>query len=77
MRKTKQLAIVEARARRGPNEGALTPRDYFAAQAMQAILTNNQLLNSISCQTQGPAENVVDCIARTSFGYADAMMKYR
>ena len=49
-------------------------RDYFAAKAMQAIMTNDTLLMEI--------DQYQDCgseykIARYAYNHADAMMKIR
>jgi len=49
-------------------------RDYFACHAMQAIITNDNLLKSASLYHGTGSE---DSIARLSYEQADAMMKAR
>ena len=49
----------------------LTMRDYFAAQAMQAIITKFPL-------TQNDESKIVETsVARGAYSYADAMMEAR
>lgn len=51
----------------------LTIRDYFAAKAMQAILTNDALLKTISKENC----NSTQTLAESAYEMADAMLKQR
>jgi hypothetical protein len=57
-----------------PSSEGMELRDYFAAKAMQAIITNDNLLKSASVYHGTGSE---DSIARLSYEQADAMMKAR
>ena len=59
----------------GYNEG-MTLRDYFAAKAMQAMLSSPELLVVVTAD-QLVGENAKERVSNVSFAYADAMMKAR
>jgi hypothetical protein len=54
----------------------MTLRDYFAAKAMQGILTNQEFLKTI---LKSAPENSIakDAIAKTAYTMADGMLKQR
>ena len=74
--KTGGPAFPEVRIRSGDNYnpptklyyGGMTLRDYFAAKAMQAILSPK---SNVSDQF------IADCCARSAYEIADAMLKAR
>lgn len=57
----------------GPEYG-MTLRDYFAANAMQALITNDQVLRAASVHYEGGSES---SIARIAYEQADAMLAAR
>jgi hypothetical protein len=63
------MAWVEA-----PAEQGMTLRDYFAAKAMQAFLSNDNLLRA-SCEWH--ADGSETSIAVLAYDQADAMLKAR
>ena len=50
----------------------MTLRDYFAAKAMQAFLTNDAIANSVNTSSEWLMKTAI-----TSYEMADAMMKAR
>lgn len=54
----------------------MTLRDYFAAKAMQANLTNPELMKVVTSSEVIGAE-FADRLANISYKYADAMLKAR
>lgn len=59
-----------------PGSEGMDLRDYFAAKAMQAMLTNPEFLNVVTKEEI----NGKDCasrVAKVSYKYADAMMEAR
>jgi hypothetical protein len=58
-----------------PQQG-MTLRDYFAAKAMQANLTNPELMKVVTSSEVIGAE-FADRLANISYKYADAMLKAR
>lgn len=60
----------------GLNQQGMDLRDYFAAQAMQAVLSNAELLALVAT-----AEELGQCssarCATVAYRYADAMMEVR
>jgi len=59
----------------GYNEG-MTLRDYFAAKAMQAMLSSPEFLVVVTAD-QAIGNNARERVSNVSFAYADAMMKAR
>lgn len=60
----------------GEPEKGMTLRDYFAAKAMQANLTNPELMKVVTSSEVIGAE-FADRLANISYKYADAMLKAR
>jgi hypothetical protein len=56
---------------------SLTLRDYFAAKAMQAAMSNEALVQRILDSTQGAAELEGKYLAETAYRVADEMMRAR
>lgn len=58
-----------------PGKG-MTLRDYFAAKAMQSVLSNQEFLETVLQEAQIgiPAS---EAVSRTAFVMADAMLKQR
>jgi len=54
----------------------MTLRDYFAAKAMQAMLSSPEFLVVVTAD-QAIGNNAKECVSNVSFAYADAMMKAR
>ena len=54
----------------------MTLRDYFAAKAMQSVLSNHRLLLQI-LEDSPEGTNASDAVSRTAFVTADAMLKRR
>ena len=54
----------------------MTLRDYFAAKAMQAMLSSPEFLVVVTAD-QAVGGNAKDRVSNVSFAYADAMMKAR
>ena len=54
----------------------MTLRDYFAAKAMQAMLSSPELLVVVTAD-QLVGENAKERVSNVSFAYADAMLKAR
>ncbi|RMA11869.1 hypothetical protein [Klebsiella pneumoniae] len=52
------------------NEPGMTLRDYFAAKAMQAIISNPSIIDNDS-------DGAVNYAASASYKFADAMLKAR
>jgi len=50
----------------------MTLRDYFAAKAMQAFLTNDAIANSVNTSSEWLMKTAI-----TSYEMADAMLKVR
>ena len=72
-----------------PNSGATIPssldyqdfqgmtlRDYFAAKALQAMLSSPEFLVVVTAD-QAIGNNAKERVSNVSFAYADAMMKAR
>ena len=57
-------------------EDGMTLRDYFAAKAMQAMLSSPEFLVVVTAD-QAVGGNAKDRVSNVSFAYADAMMKAR
>jgi len=57
-----------------PTQPGMTLRDYFAAKAMQAIITKHKPVSDVSGIV--PNENELQC-ARGAWAYADAMLAER
>ena len=60
----------------GHSEG-LTIRDYFAATAMQAYLSNPQTMAGIAEMAEGDGISSGDFLAGAAYASADAMLKAR
>lgn len=60
-----------------PPVGGMTLRDYFAAKAMQAALTNDAVLARLGKRVSGDLENGYKQLAEGSYGLADAMLAER
>ena len=56
--------------------GGMSLRDYFAAKAMQAMLSSPEFLVVVTAD-QAVGGNAKDRVSNVSFAYADAMMKAR
>ena len=54
----------------------MTLRDYFAAKAMQAMLSSPEFLVVVTAD-QAIGNNAKERVSNVSFAYADAMMKAR
>jgi hypothetical protein len=54
----------------------MTLRDYFAAKAMQAMLTSPELMVVVTAD-QVLGENAKERISNLSYKYSDAMLKAR
>jgi hypothetical protein len=54
----------------------MTMRDYFAAKAMQAMLSSPEFLVVVTAD-QAVGGNAKDRVSNVSFAYADAMLKAR
>tara|TARA_R110000822_G_scaffold140598_1_gene278297 strand:+ start:245 stop:493 length:249 start_codon:yes stop_codon:yes gene_type:complete len=54
----------------------MTLRDYFAAKAMQAMLSSPEFLVVVTAD-QAVGGNAKDRVSNVSFAYADAMLKAR
>jgi len=54
----------------------MTLRDYFAAKAMQAMLSSPEFLVVVTAD-QAIGGNAKERVSNVSFAYADAMMKER
>jgi hypothetical protein len=54
----------------------MTLRDYFAANAMQANLTNPELMKVVT-SSEVIGSEFADRLANISYKYADAMLKAR
>lgn len=57
-------------------ENGMDLRDYFAAKAMQANLSNPEFLQVVTAE-QANGKDCADRVAKISYLYADAMMKAR
>lgn len=57
-------------------ETGMTLRDYFAAKAMQAVLSNQTFLQTVLRDAQ-VGTIASDAVSRTAFVMADAMLKQR
>ncbi len=55
----------------------LSLRDYFAAKAMQGIVTNSSFHDATFITAQKQGRSVGELIAAVSFEYADAMLSER
>ena len=55
----------------------MTLRDYFAAKAMQGVLSNPQFIKDIQSTAKIKKMDDDDTIALFSFAIADAMLKQR
>ena len=61
-----------------PAEEGMDLRDYFAAKAMQAIMTNSKTYFPKIAELSEKSEESADLImAKLSYVYADSMMKAR
>ena len=56
--------------------GGMSLRDYFAAKAMQAMLSSPEFLVVVTAD-QAVGGNAKDRVSNVSFAYADAMLKAR
>jgi hypothetical protein len=68
------LTVQDVHGLRAPEECSLTGmtlRVYFAAKAMQGILSNPKV------KSKGPSEEVFKLLSKTSYQIADAMLKAR
>ena len=54
----------------------MTLRDYFAAKALQAMLSSPEFLVVVTAD-QAIGNNAKERVSNVSFAYADAMMKAR
>jgi len=54
----------------------MTLRDYFAAKAMQAMLSSPEFLVVVTAD-QAIGNNARERVSNVSFAYADAMLKAR
>jgi len=54
----------------------MTLRDYFAAHAMQAMLSNLEFLVRVSAD-QDVGDSPKERVSNVAFAYADAMLKSR
>jgi len=54
----------------------MTLRDYFAAQAMQAMLSNLEFLVRVSAD-QDVGDSPKERLSNVAYAYADAMLKAR
>lgn len=77
-------AFPEVRIRSGDNYNpsikiyypGMTLRDYFAAKAMQAFLSNNELLKeSVTCYRDSLSSE--EAVAQLAYDQADFMLKER
>jgi hypothetical protein len=59
-----------------PAHAGMTLRDYFAAKAMQAMLSSPEFLVVVTAD-QAVGGNAKDRVSNVSFAYADAMLKAR
>jgi hypothetical protein len=57
-------------------DNGMTLRDYFAAKAMQAMLSSPEFLVVVTAD-QAIGNNAKERVSNVSFAYADAMMKAR
>ena len=55
----------------------MTITDYFAAKAMQAIITNNTFLDAMHFAANTHQEDVESMVANTAYEYALAMVKVK
>lgn len=55
----------------------MTLRDYFAANAMQALITNNESSGAILKTANKQDLGIFDVTALMSYRYADAMLRER
>ena len=58
------------------NQDGMTLRDYFAAKAMQAMLSSPEFLVVVTAD-QAVGGNAKDRVSNVSFAYADSMLKAR
>lgn len=65
------------RAHEEPTQYGLTIRDYFAAYAMQAIVSNHDLLKIMDSMEIYKGHIIKDIIAKGSYSLADAMLAER
>jgi hypothetical protein len=55
----------------------MTLRDYFAAQAMAATISNRREMALVNDVAESNEEDDTDVVARWAYVYADAMLKAR
>lgn len=55
----------------------MNKRDYFAAQAMQAIIAKMPLTLRFEGDSELDVEILMQAVATGAYGYADAMMEQR
>lgn len=69
---------IEIRGENMTNEelNGINLRDYFAGQALQSIIVNNDLYRQTVCD-EYIAKSPKDRVAKAAYAYADAMMKAR
>jgi hypothetical protein len=60
----------------GEDKTGMTLRDYFAAKALQAMLSSPEFLVVVTAD-QAIGNNAKERVSNVSFAYADAMMKAR
>ena len=60
----------------GAATNGVTVRDYFAAKAMQAILTSPEFLSVVTAE-QALGTNASERVSKIAYKYSDAMMTER
>jgi hypothetical protein len=71
-----KLQIKERERMYNPKADDMTLRDYFAARAMQAMMSSPEFMVVVT-GNQALGENVRERIANLSYQYSDAMLKAR
>lgn len=61
----------------GTHLGGISMRDYFAAKAMQAIVTNDAMIQRLDMFPAHEGVKASDAIAQEAYVMADAMLKAR
>lgn len=59
------------------SESGMTLRDYFAAKAMQSIISNPDLIRACNIVGRESGQTNSQALAETSYLFADAMLKER
>ena len=52
-------------------------RDYFAAKAMQGIISNTDAVNGLKLDPDRVGQKLKDAISQSAYRYADAMLEAR